>query len=124
MPQSSFKQGMTVLAYRPPSWLFDYNRQLTFYCYDSQKSLFFWITKKIYSKSGQFYIAHVVRLQPSAVAAVFIFENETLFRNSIKLFYLRQAKRLRIEYFRSILRQDIAFHDMTTSGELNARLSR
>uniref|UniRef100_H2ZPT0 Bile salt export pump n=1 Tax=Ciona savignyi TaxID=51511 RepID=H2ZPT0_CIOSA len=35
----------------------------------------------------------------------------------------RQSKHIRIEYFRSILRQDMAFHDIKSSGELNARLS-
>uniref|UniRef100_H2ZPT1 Bile salt export pump n=1 Tax=Ciona savignyi TaxID=51511 RepID=H2ZPT1_CIOSA len=36
---------------------------------------------------------------------------------------VRQSKHIRIEYFRSILRQDMAFHDIKSSGELNARLS-
>ncbi|XP_076820461.1 ATP-dependent translocase ABCB1-like isoform X2 [Clavelina lepadiformis] len=35
---------------------------------------------------------------------------------------LRQTKIIRIAYFRSILRQEIAYHDLTSSGELNARL--
>uniref|UniRef100_H2ZPC0 Bile salt export pump n=1 Tax=Ciona savignyi TaxID=51511 RepID=H2ZPC0_CIOSA len=35
----------------------------------------------------------------------------------------RQSKHIRIEYFRSVLRQDMAFHDVKSSGELNARLS-
>uniref|UniRef100_H2ZPB9 Bile salt export pump n=1 Tax=Ciona savignyi TaxID=51511 RepID=H2ZPB9_CIOSA len=35
----------------------------------------------------------------------------------------RQSKHIRTEYFRSVLRQDMAFHDVKSSGELNARLS-
>ncbi|CAK8684370.1 unnamed protein product [Clavelina lepadiformis] len=36
---------------------------------------------------------------------------------------VRQAKKIRREYFYAILRQDIGFHDVTSSGELNARLA-
>uniref|UniRef100_H2ZPB8 Bile salt export pump n=1 Tax=Ciona savignyi TaxID=51511 RepID=H2ZPB8_CIOSA len=36
----------------------------------------------------------------------------------------RQSKHIRTEYFRSVLRQDMAFHDVKSSGELNARLSK
>nr|CAB3219614.1 multidrug resistance protein 1-like [Phallusia mammillata] len=38
-------------------------------------------------------------------------------------FAVRQTAKIRTEYFRSILRQDIGYHDVTSSGELNARLS-
>jgi len=36
---------------------------------------------------------------------------------------VRQMKEIRLEYFRSILRQDMGFHDKTPAGELNVRLS-
>jgi len=36
---------------------------------------------------------------------------------------VRQMKKIRINYFRAILRQDIGFHDQTSSGSLNVRLS-
>uniref|UniRef100_F6S2T0 Bile salt export pump n=1 Tax=Ciona intestinalis TaxID=7719 RepID=F6S2T0_CIOIN len=36
---------------------------------------------------------------------------------------VRQTKRIRVAYFRAILRQDMGFHDVTSSGELNVRLS-
>ncbi|CAK8684381.1 ATP-dependent translocase ABCB1-like [Clavelina lepadiformis] len=35
----------------------------------------------------------------------------------------RQAKIIRLAFFRSLLRQDISFHDVSSPGELNARLS-
>ncbi|XP_039267518.2 ATP-dependent translocase ABCB1-like [Styela clava] len=36
---------------------------------------------------------------------------------------VRQSKRIRVAYVRAILRQDIGYHDVTSSGELNARLA-
>uniref|UniRef100_H2ZPW6 Bile salt export pump n=1 Tax=Ciona savignyi TaxID=51511 RepID=H2ZPW6_CIOSA len=36
---------------------------------------------------------------------------------------VRQSKHIQIDFFRSVLRQDMAFHDVKSSGELNARLS-
>uniref|UniRef100_H2ZPW4 Bile salt export pump n=1 Tax=Ciona savignyi TaxID=51511 RepID=H2ZPW4_CIOSA len=37
---------------------------------------------------------------------------------------VRQSKHIQIDFFRSVLRQDMAFHDVKSSGELNARLSK
>ncbi|XP_076821320.1 ATP-dependent translocase ABCB1-like isoform X2 [Clavelina lepadiformis] len=36
----------------------------------------------------------------------------------------RQVKMIQIMYFRAFLRQDVGFHDLNFSGELNSRLSR
>nr|XP_039272613.1 ATP-dependent translocase ABCB1-like isoform X3 [Styela clava] len=36
---------------------------------------------------------------------------------------IRQTKRIRLAYVKSILRQDIGYHDVNSSGELNARLA-
>nr|XP_039267519.1 ATP-dependent translocase ABCB1-like [Styela clava] len=35
----------------------------------------------------------------------------------------RQTNKLRVEYVRSVLRQDIGYHDLNSSGEINSRLS-